>query len=411
MANAPELIPSQKPPVEIGPGPHPEIRPFVIGGTVRVERPFLLAPMSGVTDSAFRRMCGQASTATVGLYVTEFISVEGLTRANMKSAARLAFDAAVERPLAVQIFGGESERMANAARIVADAGAQIVDINCGCPAPKVVKRGGGAELMRQCDALGRMVERVVAAVRVPVTVKIRSGWSADSVNAVEVAQRVEAAGAQMITVHGRTRLQLYTGFADWQVVEDVAANVRIPVVGSGDVTTAAEAIWRARTPGIAGVMIGRAAIMNPWIFGQIDDLVCGRPQRTVSGAERLRVLRAFADMAAERIPPHAIPGRLKQVLARMTKGMEFGAVLREKVMREPTTHGMLATIEEFFAAVDHGEVAAWAEVVRGGVPVLAADQLASAAAAAAQTPVPHSARPHPPSLTVGAAGGGLDLPA
>ena len=365
MANAPELTPTLPHAHDVGPGPHPEIRPFTIGNRVRVERPFILAPMSGVTDSAFRRMCGMASTAAVGLYVTEFISIEGLTRANMKSAARLAFDPKVERPLSVQIFGGEIERMAGAAQIAEEAGAEIVDINCGCPAPKVVKRGGGAELMRQCDALARLVEKTVNAVKVPVTVKIRSGWGQDSINAVQVAKMVEEAGAQMIAVHGRTRLQLYTGLADWSVVADVAANVRIPVIGSGDVTTAEEAIWRARTPGVAGVMIGRAAIMNPWIFGQIDDLVAGRPQRVVDGAERLRVLRAFAEMAGERIPEHAIPGRLKQVLARMTKGMEFGAVLRERTMRAQTTEAMFDWIERFFVAADAGELETWALEARG----------------------------------------------
>ena len=360
MANAPELSPSANAAHDVGPGPHPDIRGFTVGGTVRVERPFVLAPMSGVTDSAFRRMCGLASTDTVGLYVTEFISIEGLTRANMKSAARLAFDARVERPLSVQIFGGEVERMASAAQIAEEGGAQIVDINCGCPAPKVVKRGGGAELMRQCDTLARLVERTVNAVKVPVTVKIRSGWGADSINAVQVAKMCEEAGAQMICVHGRTRLQLYTGEADWGVVADVAANVRVPVVGSGDVTTAEEAIWRARTPGVAGVMIGRAAIMNPWIFGQIDDLIQGKPERVVDGAERLRVLRAFAEMAAERIPAHAIPGRLKQVLARMTKGMEFGSLLRERAMRAQTTEEMFDWIERFFVAADAGELETWA---------------------------------------------------
>ncbi len=359
MANAPELTPSSSAALGVGPGPHTDIRPFSIG-PVHIERPFVLAPMSGVTDSAFRRMCGLASTDTVGLYVTEFISIEGLTRANMKSAARLAFDASVERPLSVQIFGGEVDRMASAAQIAEEGGAQIVDINCGCPAPKVVKRGGGAELMRQCDTLARLVEKTVNAVKVPVTVKIRSGWGNDSINAVQVAKMCEAAGAQMICVHGRTRLQLYTGLADWGVVSDVAANVKVPVVGSGDVTTAEEAIWRMRMPGVAGVMIGRAAIMNPWIFGQIDDLIQGKPQRTVDGAERLRVLRAFAEMAAERIPAHAIPGRLKQVLARMTKGMEFGSLLRERAMRAHTTEAMFDWIERFFVAADAGELDSWA---------------------------------------------------
>ena len=372
MANAPELTPAAAtahPPIV---GPVTDIHPFTIGGVVHVNKPFVLAPMSGVTDSAFRRMCGMASTDSVGLYVTEFISIEGLTRANMKSAARMAFDPEVERPLSVQIFGAEIARMVSAAKIAEEAGAHIVDINCGCPAPKVVKRGGGAELMRQCDALAKLVEQTVAAVKIPVTVKIRSGWNHDSINAVQVAKMVEDAGAQMIAVHGRTRTQLYTGLADWGVVQDVAANVRIPVVGSGDVTTAEEAIWRARMPGVSGVMIGRAAIMNPWIFGQIDDLVAGRPMRQIDGAERLRVLRAFARMTGERMPDWAVPGRLKQVLARMTKGMEYGSLLREKAMRSHTTAEMFDWIERFFVAYDAGNMDDWASTARDPTPVLVA---------------------------------------
>ena len=252
----------------------------------------------------------------------------------------------------------------SALRLV-EEGADIVDINMGCPVQKIVKRGKGAALMRDVPATARLLTSIRNAIPdTPLTIKIRSGWSADSINAVQVAKMCEAAGAQMICVHGRTRLQLYTGEADWGVVADVAANVKVPVVGSGDVTTAEEAIWRMRTPGVAGVMIGRAAIMNPWIFGQIDDLVAGKPQRVVGGAERLRVLRAFTDMAAERIPEHAIPGRLKQVLARMTKGMEFGSLLRERAMRAQTTEAMFAWIEAFFVAADAGELESWAAETR-----------------------------------------------
>jgi len=342
-------------------GPQP-VAGFSIGA-VHIEKPFVLAPMSGVTDSPFRRMVQTACEGSVGLLVTEFISIEGLTRANMKSATRMAF-ADDEQPVSIQVFGAELDRMVHAAQIVEQSGARIFDINCGCPAPKVVRKGGGAELLRQCDQLARLVEATVKAIRIPVTVKIRSGWSADSINAVHVARLVESAGAAMLAVHGRTRQQLYTGQADWGVVDEVARSVAIPVVGSGDVCTPEDALFRLRTTAAKGVMIGRAAIMNPWIFAQIDDLVAGRPVREITGAERLRLLQHFRDMMAECMPDRIIPGRLKQLLARMTKGFSHGSLLREKALRAQSTADMFYWIEGFFAAIDDDTVEQWAETAR-----------------------------------------------
>jgi nifR3 family TIM-barrel protein len=386
MANAPD--PQPRSGFTLPPGPH-DICGFTIGGRVHVARPFVLAPMSGVTDSAFRRMVQSASAGTVGLLVTEFISIEGLTRKNLKSATRMAFDPVAEKPLAVQIFGAEIARMVDAAKMVQDAGAQVVDINCGCPAPKVVKKGGGAELMRQSDHLARLVEATAAAVAIPVTVKIRSGWSHDAINAVDVAKKVEAAGAAMIAVHGRTRLQLYAGEADWSVVGDVAQAVRVPVLGSGDVASAEEAVWRMETVGMAGVMIGRAAIMNPWIFAQIDDVVRGLPPRTVTSADRVAALRGFRDRMAEHMPDRVIPGRLKQVLARMTKGFAHGTLLRERAMRAQTTVEMFLWIEGFFAAADAGSLDAW---VAGARRAGESDQAAAALAMQPGLSQPSSSR-------------------
>lgn len=346
-------------------------------GPVRVERPFVLAPMSGVTDSPFRRMVQTASTGGVGLLVTEFISIEGLTRMNMKAATRMSFSATDEQPLSIQVFGAEIERMALAARMVEDAGAQIFDINCGCPAPKVVRKGGGAELLRQCDQLVRLVEASVAAVKIPVTVKIRSGWGADSINAVEVARRVESAGAAMVAVHGRTRMQLYSGEADWDLIDEVARSVSVPVVGSGDVQTPEEALHRLQSTAVSGVMIGRAAIMNPWIFGQIDDLARGLPARVITSRERLRLLHEFRNLMGTFMPDRVIPGRLKQLLARMTKGFAHGSLLREKALRAQSTDEMFFWIEGFFAAVDAGDVERWAEQARADKAQVAVLALAS----------------------------------
>lgn len=344
--------------------PADDVRGFSIGGKVWLERPFALAPMSGVTDTAFRRMVQLASRGTVGLFVTEFISIDGLTADNVLARTRMLFDPELERPISVQIFGANPKRMAEAARVAADRGAQIVDINCGCPAPRVVRRGGGAELMRQPELLARLVQATVEAVDVPVTVKIRSGWDEADRNAVQIARLAEDAGAAMVAVHGRTRVQLYAGDPDWSLVAQVAQAVKIPVVGSGDIASAQDALDRLRTSGCAGVMIGRGAIMNPWIFGQIDDLVAGRAPREPDNAERLALLRGFAAMMAEIMPDYAIPGRLKQLLARLTKGMPHGMLLRGRVLREPTTALMFEWIERFFEAADNGTLDAFAEAAR-----------------------------------------------
>jgi nifR3 family TIM-barrel protein len=341
----------------------PQFAPFHIG-PVPIAKPLVLAPMSGVTDTAFRQMVQEASGGAVGLLVTEFVSIEGLTRQNMKAALRLAFDPEREHPLSIQIFGGEVDRMVQAAQMAADTGAAIVDINCGCPAPKVVRRGGGAELMRNCAQLEAIVEQVVKAVSIPVTVKIRAGWDQGSINAIEVAKRCEAAGAQAIAVHGRTRAQMYTGRADWELVAEVARSVRVPVIGSGDITSPEAALGVLTHSPIRGVMIGRAAIMNPWIFGQIADVAAGLPARVVSPAERVRILRLYSDLQSQRMPESVVPGRLKQVLARMTKGFSHGNLLRERAMRVQTTAEMFDWIESFFAAQTAVELEAWCQRAR-----------------------------------------------
>lgn len=330
-------------------------------GNVQIDRPFALAPMSGVTDTAFRQTVQLAGNSTVGLLVTEFICIEGLTHANLKARTRLAFDEKLERPLAVQIFGANIPKMVQAAKIVEDSGADIVDINCGCPAPKVVRRGGGAELMRQGDHLARMVEACVEGVDIPVSVKIRSGWDDSEVNAVHISKQAESAGAQMIAVHGRTRRQLYSGQPDWDLIAEVAAAVDVPVIGSGDIASPQGALDRLQQSGCAGVMIGRAAVMNPWIFGQIDDLVAGKLPAQPSNQERARLVREFGERMVGYMPPKALPGRLKQLLARLTKGIDGGHLLRERALRSGDTAELMEWVESFFGARDDGTIERWTE--------------------------------------------------
>ena len=302
-----------------------------------------MAPMSGITDSAFRRTIKDANPGAVGLVVSELISVEALSRQGHKSL-RILRSVAAEQPLSIQLFGWEPERMAEAARIACDHGAAIIDINCGCPVPKVVKRGGGAELMRQTDRLCGALRAVRAAVAVPVTVKIRAGWDDTSRNAVEIARLLEAEGAAMVAIHGRTRRQLYTGDCDWELIRAVKDSVRIPVVGSGDINDAAAALQRLEETGVDGVMIGRACLSNPWIFRQIALLRAGEPVMQPSDSEVHALLISMIEQLAADVHPNAALGRARGLVCRMSKGALGGPGLRDAAMRAPSIEALLALL-------------------------------------------------------------------
>ncbi|HXU07780.1 MAG TPA: tRNA-dihydrouridine synthase, partial [Blastocatellia bacterium] len=208
-------------------------------GNLTIAPNLALAPMAGVTDSSFRRLIKELGG--VGLIVTEFISVEGITRGNMRTHRMMKF-LPEEQPLSIQIFGYDDERMVSAAEIIEESGADIVDINCGCPAKKVVNGGGGSSLLRDLPQLEKILRRIRKAVSIPVTMKIRTGWDESSINAVEVARIIEDCGANMVAIHGRTRQQGYSGRANWDVIAAVKRAVSIPVIGCGDITAPEQAL-------------------------------------------------------------------------------------------------------------------------------------------------------------------------
>ena len=228
--------------------------------------PLYLAPMAGVTDTIFRQLCKEHGADVM---VTEFVSAEGIFRKNERTLEYLEFVDA-ERPLGVQLFGGNPEHLGEAARLVADwKQPDFIDLNFGCPVNKVVSKNGGSSLLRDCPLLEKIARAVVAAVApLPVTAKMRIGWDAASINAPTTARLLEDCGVQAIAVHGRTKEQGYSGAADWDVIAQVAAAVRVPVIGNGDVSSAPEAAQRLRS-GVRGLMIGRAAMSTPWIFREI----------------------------------------------------------------------------------------------------------------------------------------------
>jgi tRNA-dihydrouridine synthase B len=237
-------------------------------GNVVCETPFVLAPLAGLTDSPMRRICRRRGASMVW---TEMVSAEGLVRNGGKSFELLAF-AEDERPIAFQLFGVRPEAMAGAAASVSALDPDVIDINVGCPAKKVVRGGAGSALMREPALLREIALAVVEASGRPVTAKIRSGWDADSVNAVEVAVALEECGVSAVTIHPRTRAQGFKGSSDWSVIRDVASSVSIPVIGSGDVRTAADALRMLDVTSCDAVMIGRGAVGNPWLFQSAETL-------------------------------------------------------------------------------------------------------------------------------------------
>jgi tRNA-dihydrouridine synthase B len=228
--------------------------------------PLYLAPMAGVSDKIFRQLCKEHGA---DILTTEFVSAEGIFRRNQRTREYLDFDE-IERPVGVQLFGADPEHMAEAARQVIDwVAPDFIDLNFGCPVNKVVAKNGGSALLKDCPALASVAAAVVRAVApMPVTAKIRIGWDGDSINAPRVARILLDAGITAITVHGRTRAQGYAGVADWNTIAEVAAAVSIPVIGNGDLASAADVAKRRHETGIAGAMIGRAAMSAPWIFSQ-----------------------------------------------------------------------------------------------------------------------------------------------
>jgi tRNA-dihydrouridine synthase B len=260
---------------------------------INLSSPFGLAPMAGMTDTAFRRLVKRQGGC--GLVVTEMVSSEGLVRGIDRTLEYAEFTEE-ERPVAVQIFGGDPAKMAHAAQVVEKIGADVVDVNMGCPVPKVAKHNAGCSLMREPQHAADIVRAMARAVSIPVTVKMRAGWNDQEVNAPELARRLEAAGAAAIAVHGRTAAQSYTGRSDWELIARVARAVSIPVFGNGDCVEPAELVQRLNETGVAGVLVGRGVLRNPWIFAQATASANGQPILEVSLADRGRFLLEYIDL-------------------------------------------------------------------------------------------------------------------
>jgi tRNA-dihydrouridine synthase B len=338
-------------------------------GTVDLAPPFALAPMAGMTDTAFRRLVKRKGGC--GLVVTEMVSSEGLVR-GIDRTLEYAEYTEEERPVSIQIFGGDPEKMAAAAQIVEGMGADVVDVNMGCPVPKIAKHNAGCSLMREPEHAADVVRAMSKAVRIPVTVKMRAGWDAAQINASELARRMEDAGAAAVAVHGRTAAQSYSGSSDWELIARVAEGVSIPVFGSGDCIEPSQVIERLDAGGVSGVLVGRGALRNPWIFQQASDLAAGRTPEVITPEERAAFLLEYIDLLLgegldersgfRHVAPGQQPvgaparGRERWVINKLralnswyTKGIDNGSHLRVAVNAATSVVQLKEIIEAFFA--------------------------------------------------------------
>lgn len=293
-------------------------------GNIEKEKPVILAPMAGITDLPFRVLCKEQGA---DLLVSEMVSAKGLLYNNKKTFDMLKILDS-ERPVAIQLFGSDPVEMARAAKIVQDCGADIVDVNMGCPVPKVVNNGDGSALMRTPKKAYEVLAKMRDAITIPLTVKIRSGWDESSINATEVAILAERAGVNFIAVHARTRRQMYQGQADWQIIKNVVQSVSIPVIGNGDISNYQDALKMISHTGCDGIMIGRAAEGNPWIFKQISIGLKGELQQITSLQEKFDTIVRHLDLLVEYKGEIIAVKEMRRHVAAYIKGLPNAATKR-----------------------------------------------------------------------------------
>jgi tRNA-dihydrouridine synthase B len=313
---------------------------------LQTDTPLYLAPMAGVSESPFRRLCRQHGAAVV---VTEFLSAEGIRRENEATLHKLAFGPD-ERPIGVQIFGADPVAMGEAARFVSDVfQPEFIDINFGCPVKKVVRRNGGSGCLRDLDLVQQVIRAVVAATHLPVTCKIRSGWNEEMRDPVQIALRCQDAGVKVLTLHPRTRTQMYTGHARWEEIAAVVAALDIPVLGNGDIKVAEDAIRMREQTGCAGIMIARGSHGQPWIFGQARAALEGRqPPPDPDVDERFRIILHHARLAiAWEHDEEKAMIEFRKHLGWYTKGLPNGRVLRQELFEVTSLHQAEEKLERY----------------------------------------------------------------
>ncbi len=361
-------------------------------GSVSLDSPYALAPMAGMTDTAFRRLVKRRGGC--GLVVTEMVSSEGLVRGIDRTLEYAEFTEE-ERPVSIQIFGGDPVTMAEAARIVEGMGADIIDVNMGCPVRKIAKHQAGCSLMRTPEHAATVVSAMTGAVSIPVTVKMRAGWDDDHVNAPTMAGLMEQSGAAGVAVHGRTAQQSYTGRSDWNLIDEVARRVTIPVFGSGDCVAPEEVVERLKETAVAGVLVGRGALRNPWIFEQAERLAQGGAKGSVALVQRGCFLLAYIDLLLTEGTSEAhgfrhratsapetgtrrrgtasrerwVVNKVRALGSWYTKGVDNGSRLRKAINHAGSLNELRTIIHDFFGVTEEMPLAfpnAAHEIVEAG---------------------------------------------
>src|SRR6516162_5392245 len=323
-------------------------------GTVEIRPATVLAPMAGITDTVFRRFI--RNLGGCGLMMTEFTSADGLTRHRDKKAQRYLTFYGDEHPISAQLFGSDPSTLADAARLVQDMGFDLVDLNLGCPARKVVTCNGGSRLLRNLPLIRSIFECVRKAVSLPFTVKFRAGWSDREVVHVQLAKMAEDCGLAAVALHARTREQGYSGQARWEWIAALKDAVNIPVIGNGDIRSPEDAAAMVAETGCDAVMIGRTAASNPWVFRQIEQYTATGRYDTPSEADRYEMIRTYFTMLHEEKMIGA-PGKMKQFASWFTHGVVHGAHLRKSIYESHNEVEILSAVDRFFEALLAGKLA------------------------------------------------------
>ncbi len=312
------------------------------------ENPFVLAPMAAITDHPFRSFMRKLGA---GVVVSELISATGIEYKNQKTLRMMGFDE-VQRPVGIQLFGEDPEIMGKAAQLVEEIGADFVDINFGCPVPKVVKKGAGSAALKDLNHMASLIRGTVQAVKIPVTIKVRTGWDAHSINTHEVANIAFNEGAAWMAIHGRTRAQGYSGLADWDYIAEVKAKAKLPIIGNGDIHTPEQAVQRLRESGCDGVMIGRGCLKNPHIFMDAVSLWKGEAPQDVK-RDFMTVFQALHNEIMGHCDEHVMGIQLRKFAAWFSTGYPGASHFRKSIFQTKDNNELMSIAMEFFASIEN----------------------------------------------------------